>query len=165
MKKRLRPVVLLAALLAALVGLAALRQALQLREDAAQARGETVYADPVAANHPLLLQFQAAHPEAEVVLACAGDITDDGEDDLAVIYRSGEDMSAVVLTGGVSGVETDPIPAPRENQKLRFFNMDGAGAAELLITGEKNGQVGYAVYRLSDGRLKDLFGEGMKDCC
>lgn len=36
---------------------------------------------------------------------------------------------------------------------------------EFLITGDKNGEVGYAVFRIIDGQITDLFGEGMEDCC
>ena len=61
--------------------------------------------------------------------------------------------------------ETEPIPAPRENQHIRFFNMDKLSEIETLITGEKNGQVGYAIYRIMDGAMVNLFGEGMEDCC
>ena len=43
--------------------------------------------------------------------------------------------------------------------------MDRIAPLETLITGEKNGKLGYAVYRIIDGGFKDLFGEGMKDCC
>lgn len=61
--------------------------------------------------------------------------------------------------------ETPPIPAPRENQHIRFFNMDKLSEIETLITGEKNGQVGYAIYRIMHGEMINLFGEGMEDCC
>ena len=43
--------------------------------------------------------------------------------------------------------------------------MDKEPELEFLITGEKDGQVGYAVYRIMDGAIVDLYGEGMEDCC
>lgn len=60
---------------------------------------------------------------------------------------------------------TPAIPAPQQNQKIRFFNMDKGPELEFLITGDKNGEVGYAVFRIIDGQITDLFGEGMEDCC
>ena len=30
---------------------------------------------------------------------------------------------------------------------------------------EKDGEVGYAIYRIIDGELINLFGEDMEDCC
>ena len=60
---------------------------------------------------------------------------------------------------------TEPVPAPRENQKVKFINIDKDDDLEVMITGEKNGQVGYAVFKMMKGRFKDLYGENMKDCC
>lgn len=34
-----------------------------------------------------------------------------------------------------------------------------------MLTGEKDGEIGYAIYRMIDGALINLFGEGMEDCC
>ena len=60
---------------------------------------------------------------------------------------------------------SDPIAAPVENQKIQFKNIDKEGEIEIIITGEKKGAVGYAIYRMIDGQPVDLFGEGMEDCC
>ena len=60
---------------------------------------------------------------------------------------------------------SDPIPSPVENQKIQFKNIDKEGEIEIIITGEKKGAVGYAIYRMIDGQPVDLFGEGMEDCC
>ena len=48
---------------------------------------------------------------------------------------------------------------------IKFFNMDKDNITEVLIIGEKKGQVGYAIYRYEDEKLIDIFGEGMEDCC
>ena len=44
-------------------------------------------------------------------------------------------------------------------------SIDKEGEIEIIITGEKKGAVGYAIYRMIDGQPVDLFGEGMEDCC
>ena len=36
---------------------------------------------------------------------------------------------------------------------------------EFIVSGEKNGAAGYAIYRMIDGAPVDLFGDGMEDCC
>lgn len=154
-------------LCAAVAGLTALRQYLQSREDAAQAAETGSYARPAAADDPLVLDFQSRYPQRTVLLACTADISDDGRTDLVAISQQGDDISAIALVAEEDGTytATPPIPAPREEQKIRFFNMDKGPQLEVLITGAKNGQVGYAIYRLTDGTLKDLFGEGMENCC
>ena len=46
-----------------------------------------------------------------------------------------------------------------------YYAQDKEGEIEIIITGEKKGAVGYAIYRMIDGQPVDLFGEGMEDCC
>lgn len=152
---------------AAIIALACLRQYLQKKEDEAQASGGVAYAEMVPEDHPLLAEFCRRYPERTVLLACSEDITNDGEKDLVVISQSGSEITTQALGQDEQGSvwETEPIPAPRENQHIRFMNIDNVGAIETLITGEKNGQVGYAVYRITGGRLVDLYGDGMEDCC
>lgn len=43
--------------------------------------------------------------------------------------------------------------------------MDREPPLEFVLTGEKDGEVGYAIYRIIDGELINLFGENMEDCC
>lgn len=74
-------------------------------------------------------------------------------------------MVALVNRGDGTYDITLPTRAPIENQAIRFFNMDQEGEMEFICTGEKDGQVGYAIYRIIDGELIDLFGEDMEDCC
>ena len=151
----------------AVAALTALRGWLQTCADAAEAASSAAYAAAVSEDDPLLAAFCDRYPERTVLLACGADISDDGLDDLVVISQDGDDISAIALVARPDGGcdETLPVPAPRENQRLRFYNVDGSGRQEVLITGEKDGQVGYAVYRLVDGTLRDLFGEGMANCC
>ena len=47
------------------------------------------YAENVPEDHPTLGAFHKDHPEAEVLLACEEDLTNDGLKDLVVISISG----------------------------------------------------------------------------
>lgn len=166
MQNRKRFLVKLIVVIAAIIALACLREYLQQQEAALEESG-TSYAKPVAENHKLLKEFKKRYPERTVLLACADDVSDDGKEDLVVISQLDKNIETIVLYTGEGGglLETPAIPAPRENQHIRFFNMDKSGIMEILITGEKSGQVGYAIFRIMHGELINLFGEGMEDCC
>lgn len=136
--------------------------------EAEQVKRDTDYAPAVKDDNAILAVFKEKFPEAEVVLACEDDVTNDGNKDLVVIYRLDKLTRTVVITD--SGNHKDfnfsqPVPAPIENQKIQFKNIDKEEETEIIITGEKKGAVGYAIYRVINGELSDLFGEGMEDCC
>ncbi len=120
-----------------------------------------VYAENVPGDHQILKAFQDAHPEAEVLAACEEDLTDDGLKDLVVIYATTEDdehvgsenmgkhkhirLTVAIDSGdGVNYQFTDPIPAPVENQKIQFQNIDKKGEIEFVLQGQKENKVGYA---------------------
>lgn len=169
-KKTVRFLLSAALALVLIAGLAFLRDYLEEKDqevDLASSTGRQ-YAPFVEEDDPLYLRYVAEHPDKEILLACVGDLTDDGVDELVVIYRadaSGACETVVLVNEGDSYYETEPTPAPQEHQKMRFFNMDKEGALELLITGDKDGEVGYAIYSIIDQKLINLFGEGMEDCC
>lgn len=155
------------AVLLVVVTLACLREYLLVKDEEAEAKSGVDYAVMVDEDHPLLEEFRSRYPDREVLLACSEDITNDGIQDIVVISRLADEITTIALYTDAAGelAETAPIPAPKENQHIRFFNMDKVGEIETLITGEKNGQVGYAIYRIMDGQMINLFGEGMEDCC
>lgn len=126
-----------------------------------------VFAKNVPDDNQLKIVFKAKFPDRNIILACEEDITGDSIKDLIVISSVDEliETIAIVDRGNNDYIFTEPIAAPRENQMIKFFNMDKDNIIEVLITGEKKGQVGYAIYRYEDGRLRDIFGEGMEDCC
>lgn len=127
----------------------------------------STFAKNVDDNNELLIKFKEMFSDYEVILACSEDITNDGKKDLVVICKNDGNMKTIALIdlGNGKFEYSEPIPAPKENQLIKFFNMDNAGAIEVLITGEAKGQVGYAIYRYEDKKLIDIFGEGMEDCC
>jgi len=36
---------------------------------------------------------------------------------------------------------------------------------EFIVQGSKGNKTGFAVFRIENNQLVDLFGEGMEDCC
>lgn len=167
MRKKNKLLFQILAVVLAVVALAGLREFLLKKDEEEAASSGVQYAQMVKENHPLLKEFRSRYPDRTVLLACAEDITNDSLEDLVVISQLGRDIETIVLytDGSKELLETPPILAPRENQHIRFFNMDKLSEIETLITGEKNGQVGYAIYRIMDGEMINLFGEGMEDCC
>ena len=158
--------------LAAVVGTFFLRQHIYALEEVRQQTPSNgiVYAEPVAEDHPGLAYYESQIPGREILMAFADDLTEDGLDELVILYHNPEEgrknwMVALIDRGdGTYGI-TEPTPAPIENQALRFFEMDREPPLEFVLTGEKDGEVGYAIYRIIDGELINLFGENMEDCC
>ena len=129
-------------------------------------RNAGTFATPVDEDNYLLQEFKKLFNNRKVILACEEDINDDDRKDLVVISKLKDDISTIALLDlGDKYETTEPIPAPRENQYIKFINVDKIGIIEILITGEKKGQVGYAIYKYEEGKLIDIFGEGMEDCC
>lgn len=139
------------------------------------------YAENVPENHPILQAFHREYPEADVLVACEEDLTDDGWKDLVVIFATEEEdehvgskvqgkhkhirLTVAVDTGdGANYQFTDPIPAPVENQKIQFQNIDQKDEIEFVLQGQKDHKVGYGIYRIVEGETVNLFGEGMEDC-
>ena len=139
------------------------------------------YAENVPEDHPILGAFCEEYPEAEVLVACEEDLTDDGLKDLVVISATTEDDEHVGsenlgrhkhirLTVAVDSGDgkvyqfTDPIPAPVENQKIQFQNIDKKDEIEFVLQGQKDNKVGYGIFRVVEGETVNLFGEGMEDC-
>lgn len=141
---------------------------------------DLMYAENVSEDHPVLQKFKEAFPNVKVLLACEEDLTNDGCKDLVVIYNTPEkddkssstsaDGGYIRLTvaidsgDGESYTFTDPIPAPIENQKIQFQNIDKADEIEFVLQGQKGAKVGYGIYRIMDGAPINLFGEGLEEC-
>ncbi|AHM57423.1 putative lipoprotein [Peptoclostridium acidaminophilum DSM 3953] len=122
----------------------------------------------VPADNELLAYFKAQYPDREPVQCAYEDITSDGSKDLIVIFENEKDkkqMCAVIAEENEKHQLTEPIPAPAENQKIQFKDIDEKDELEFIVSGSKNGSVGYAIYRIIDNRMINLFGEGMEDCC
>ena len=128
------------------------------------------YDKPVDYDHPALLWFGKTYGNRAAIMGFAGDMTDDGLDDLIILYHEDGIIDICWMCVAVQSVDgswsaTEPVRAPVENQKIRVFDMDKEPPMEFVITGEKKGEIGYAIFRVIEGALIDLFGEGMNDCC
>lgn len=136
---------------------------------------ELEYAPSVEDGNPLLETFKSSHTDAEVLLACEEDLTDDGLSDLVILYSlesekvTGFGYTPVWLTveigeEGGSASFTEPIRAPVENQKIHFKNIDEKDEMEFVLQGSKGEKIGYGIFRVMDGKTVNLFGEGMEEC-
>lgn len=141
-------------------------------EKSTGSRRERIYAPMVEDDNAALVAFQQENPQRKVVLACEEDVTNDTLKDLLIIYKEddpteGEITRLVVSIAQQDGSHTytEPIPAPIENQGIQFKNIDEEAEMEFIVSGEKDGVAGYAIYRMIDGQPMDLFGDGMEDCC
>jgi len=137
------------------------------KEEQALGKREKIFAAMVSEDNTALQYFKNEYPERKVILACEEDITNDERKDLLVIYEENSHTRVVALcdNGKGSYYFSPEIPAPVENQTIQFKNIDKEAEIEFIISGEKKGAVGYAIYRMIDGEIKDLFGDGMEDCC
>lgn len=118
-------------------------------------------------NEELLLFFKSNVEFEDIITYSQGDINEDNRDDLVVIYKKDNSSNnmVVVINDKNNIYTTTPKPAPKENAKIEFKNIDNKGYMEVIISGSKNGNAGYGVYRLENNELIDLFGEGMESCC
>ncbi|NSW87456.1 MAG: hypothetical protein HPY84_14160 [Syntrophobacteraceae bacterium] len=115
----------------------------------------------------MLRHFVQTHPNTTIVKFDQEDLNHDGRVDLVVMYRMSEEknMMRVVLDLGGSYFETNEVPAPHSNQVIQFRDIDGKPPMEFIVQGMKGAKVGFAVFRIEENQLVDLFGEGMEDCC
>lgn len=115
-------------------------------------------------KNPLLKIFQSKYSN-KVILMKEGDITDDGIVDLIVIYDVSKSEKGMVIVIGGSNDLTNSVKAPIERQNIKFKNIDEKEEMEFIVSGYKGSKLGYAIYRIENNRIIDLFGEGMDQCC
>ncbi len=116
----------------------------------------------------LLMDFLHYLP-AHVVTCAEADVTDDGVSELIVVYglRSAPDkmFMCLVFEGGEAMSLSNVMPAPIENQRISFRNIDQKPPLEFIVMGSKGIYSGFAIYRVTDGVVEDLFDDGMEGCC
>ena len=171
-KSKISLLITAALILCAVVGAFFLSRYVEQKNQAAnQNQRQRIYAPMVEDNHPVLTKFKNEYPDRKVVLACEEDVTNDQKKDLLIIYKEdskdeGKITRLVIAVAQEDGFTyTEPIPAPIDNQGIQFKNIDEENEMEFMVSGEKNGAAGYAIYRMIDGAPVDLFGDGMEDCC
>ena len=109
--------------------------------------------------------FTDKYKECIPITCKKGDVTNDGLEDLIIIYKSGENIRMRVLIDGKEVIFTEEVPAPIENQTIEFKDIDNKNEVEFIVKGSKRSNIGYAIYRIENNEIKDLFGEGMNECC
>lgn len=121
----------------------------------------------VSPDNKLLLHFKTSYPEKEVKKCGYEDIDGDGEKDLVVIFSNTKRSNGMLVVLEKEGKYkiSEEVPAPIDNQKIEFKDIDETPPMEFIVSGSKDGQFGYAIFRLEGMKLKNLFGEGMEDCC
>jgi hypothetical protein len=150
---------IVASLILAVVGLAACG-------DERTDNPDTVNEGLMASNQRLQF-FGMRHPAQEIIRWAEADLNDDGQLDLIVMYRADQDhnMMRVIMDFGGSCFETNEVPAPYSDQVIHFRDIDQKPPMEFIVQGARGGKMGFAVFRIEENRLVDLFGEGMRDCC
>lgn len=117
-------------------------------------------------KNKLYIAFTEEFPDREVILCEGGDFTNDGIEDLIVIYKEKKHTEMLVVVGDENKVMyTNSVKAPVENQAIELRNIDEKDEVEFVVSGSKAGNVGYGIFRVENMILKDLFGEGMDACC
>lgn len=122
--------------------------------------------DKINISPQLLERYQKNYTQ-EIIMAEKCDLNMDKKEDAVIIYRENKSQNfmVVVVTEGESYYITEPVKAPLENQKIQFKNIDEKAEMEVIVSGEKNGNLGYAIFRIEDKAFKDIFAEGMESCC
>lgn len=120
-------------------------------------------------DNKLFLHFKKNFAKEIPIKAGLEDINNDSVEDLVIVYRDEEKdrnfMCAILDLNGEYFI-TDSIPAPYENVEIQFKDIDEKDEMEFIVSGSKDGNYGYAIYRISDeNQLRDLFSENMADCC
>lgn len=119
-------------------------------------------------NNELYEVYIKKYSDKELLTFLEGDFSGDNIDDLIIIYRESAYSNKLVgIYKDSNGhiLITEPIPAPIENYTIRFYNIDEKVPNEILVSGQKGANIGFAVYRLENGQLISLFENGMEKCC
>lgn len=134
----------------------------------AQLRDQGIALSPEGEH--LLSTWLTPTPDVRIMTAAEADLNADGFVDMVLIHSSREEhekMTLVVLLqqSNSSFIATNFLPAPVENQRISFKNIDEKPPLEFIVMGSKGIRSGIAVYRIVNGQLVDLFNNGMDDCC
>ena len=142
---------------------------------------ELDYAENVPEDHNIVMKFKELYPDARILVACEEDLTNDGWKDLVLVVNNphkDEHSQATQLTDGgyirlcvmVDSGDGDNyecselIPAPVENQRIKFQNIDEQEEIEFILQGQKGSKIGYGIFRVMEGEPISLFDQGMEEC-
>lgn len=125
------------------------------------------YSPAALQDNKMLHSFAEKHPSHAILKYAQADLNNDGQEDLIVIYqvKKGQNEMCAVLRRGADCIESNAVPAPVSDQFIQLKDIDDKPPLEFILQGRKGPKVGYAIFRVEDGKLEDLFGQGMEDCC
>ena len=121
---------------------------------------------PDIASTPALEYWQGENTYAPVIWA-EEDVNGDSRQDTILIYQTASDkcMMCAISNTSQGFLISQSIKAPIENQTISFKEIDEKPPTEIIVSGSKNGKIGYGILRLENDQLIDIFGDSMKDCC
>ncbi|MHC1727047.1 MAG: Cys-Cys-COOH (seleno)protein SaoC [Syntrophobacteraceae bacterium] len=134
-------------------------------ENASEKKGSTKADSSV--HSEALICFKRQNPDKEIIEWAEADLNNDGRLDSIVIYRISKEknMMRVILNLEWGYFDTNEVPAPHSEQVIQLRDIDRKPPMEFIVQGVKGIKMGYAIFRIEENRLVDLFGEGMDDCC
>lgn len=129
--------------------------------------GNDVKRGKVDSDHTLYKHFSEKYGDKKSIITGANDIDNDGSEDLIVIYKDTETTNKMIAIWVEKGEVriSDPTPAPIENCRIEWRDIDEKPPVELIVSGSKGVNIGYAIYRWENGDFINLFNESMEDCC
>lgn len=119
-------------------------------------------------NEELYRVYKNKYKDKEVLTFLEGDFSGDDILDLVMIYKESDfenKLIGIYKNNKDEILITNPIPAPIEHYLLNFYDIDKKTPQEILVSGQKGVNIGFAVYRLENGEFISLFENGMEKCC
>ncbi len=120
-------------------------------------------------THPFIMQYRNEFPSHTLLYAAEADLNADDAVDMVIVYNpQGDEKNymTVLLRDREKYLRSQETLAPRENIDIQFKNIDEKNPTEFIVSGSKDGNYGYAIYRLeNNSEIRDLFCEDMDSCC
>lgn len=123
-------------------------------------------------NTRLLDFFKEENKNCTVITVGEKDINNDEKEDMVVIFKHNDNSHGHIGEVEFTVVINDDNPkllkhykAPVENQKIEFKDVDKKQPIEFIISGSKNSNIGYSIYRFENNEVIDIFGSGSMDAC
>ena len=150
-------------------------------KDGNRAGRDIDYAENVAEDNKILMEFKELYPNCKILVACEEDLTNDGCKDLVLVFNNPDKdeysgytqltdggyirLAVMIDSGDGENYECSvPVPAPVENQRIKFQNIDEQEEIEFILQGQKGAKVGYGIFRVMEGEPISLFDQGFEEC-
>jgi hypothetical protein len=115
---------------------------------------------------PAVVYWQQKFPQYQLVKWAPGFLSGDDQEDAVIIYRTGTRCYMVAVINPSGGFQvTEPVVAPVSDQQITIGDVEDKNTNEIIVSGEKNGTYGYAIFALDKNQLIKLYDGGMDQCC